>query len=73
MNTELPINEQEELVKQYAIRVSATCYADVTLHCRESEIWEKIQWMLETNGLREIDFDIVDLDSADIDAYDEVI
>lgn len=73
MNTELPINEPEEPVKQYAIRVSATCYADVNLRCRESEIWEKIQWMLETNGLREIDFDIVDLDSADIDTYDEVI
>lgn len=73
MNIELPVNEQEDLLKEYSVRVSATCYADVTVRCRESEIWEKIQWMLETNDLREIDFDTVDLDSADIDDYDEVI
>lgn len=73
MNIELPINEPEEPIKQYAVRVSATCYADVTLRCRESEIWEKIQWMLETNGIKEEDFDTVDMGSADVDFYDEVI
>lgn len=72
MNTELPINEPEEPVMEYKVRVSATCYADVTLRCRESEIVEKIQWMLETNDIRDIDFDTVDIGSADIDNYNEV-
>jgi hypothetical protein len=53
--------------------VSATCYADVTLHCRESEIVEKIEWMLETNDIRDIDFDTVDMSTADVDFYEEVI
>ena len=72
MNTELPINEPEEPITKYVVRVSATCYADVEVTCRESELWDKIEWMLETNDIRDIDFDTVDLDSADIDNYNEV-
>jgi len=72
MNIELPINEPEEPIKRYVVRVSATCYADVEVTCRESELWDKIEWMMETNDLREDHFDTVDLDSADIDNYNEV-
>ena len=73
MPYEYPIDEPEEPIKEYSVRVSATCYADVTVRCRESEIWEKIDVMLANDELREVDFDMFDLDSADIDDYDEVI
>ncbi len=73
MNIELPINEPEEPVKEYSVRVSAMCYADVTVRCRESEIIDKIEWMLETNEIKEEDFSVVDMESIGINFYDEVI